>query len=712
MKTILTLFGIFWSVISLSAQTELYVIDPDRPWYHYAAEIEEASLHITPQGIYSQVDLTLQIKNFDNLSWPNLLEIVMDFTLPKGSFMIDSWLWFEDSILVARHIDRWSAIATYESIVNRRKDPSLLIKNGADRYQLNVFPLNKNESRKVRISYLTPNGFANNTFYTPLPSDILKAAYKMPKNVTLTIASNPEFDKLSIQGIDTELVEFTPYRDTSYGEVLLASLPAKYFAGPLKIVLPTKSTSNYFLQTVEKNGEYYYQLAIDPKAFLEIPSQPKKLAIVMDYNRVYTNYSFERFANELQQFILEKFTEIDSFNIIFSTIEILRASDTWLPADNEGVKKAFNFLKNQPVSSFSSLPGLIASGLSFVEKNGNDVNVLLISAGDSFGEQATANAAMEEINPWLQSSNAKILTADYSDLNKINHRYFAGRSWRGNEYFYTLLARRTGGEVRLVGYITNPFPSLLTDLYGYLSNPTDAMDAWMNPEAGFTYNRFTIGQSLVSPENPILQTGQFVGDLPFEFNLFAKSGKNVYIGSATLSSVNSFGKEATSKIWMANHIQNLETVAQSNNEIHHVIDIAIHNRILSFFTAFLALEPGQEVLNNDCFGCVVEDPNIIINTDMLPEPEIKISASPNPFSQEVTIIVQSDGVNTDEDAHIKIYNLKGQLVKQLSNLYWWDATLKTTWNAQNEQGLKVPAGEYIAVVEIGGKIKSIKLLKI
>ena len=59
-----------------------------------------------------------------------------------------------------------------------------------------------------------------------------------------------------------------------------------------------------------------------------------------------------------------------------------------------------------------------------------------------------------------------------------------------------------------------------------------------------------------------------------------------------------------------------------------VVEISLDNRVLSLYTAFLALEPGLE----PCFSCVNDDDGVLINVQDEAD-GIALTSSPNPFQR-------------------------------------------------------------------------------
>ena len=77
--------------------------------------------------------------------------------MPEDCYFFDSYLWLDETIIIrAELMNRWEANRIFDSIVNRRKDPSILQKNWGNTFSLNVYPISTAYSRKVKISYSAP----------------------------------------------------------------------------------------------------------------------------------------------------------------------------------------------------------------------------------------------------------------------------------------------------------------------------------------------------------------------------------------------------------------------------------------------------------------------------------------------------------------------------------------------------------------------------
>ncbi len=105
---------------------------------------------------------------------------------------------------------------------------------------------------------------------------------------------------------------------------------------------------------------------------------------------------------------------------------------------------------------------------------------------------------------------------------------------------------------------------------------------------------------------------------------------------------------------------------------------------------------------------VSEEENVANENDIASLVDLSLSNYPNPFNPETTI---SFSIPQNEVGSLKIYNLKGQLVKEFSNLTSKDSYV--VWKGTNNKNQKIPSGIYFTKLEAGSKqiVKKVTLLK-
>ena len=136
MKKLITLLLLLQSSLAF-CYNQLTVSDARNSWYSYMGTIEEATLSVSPKGLFMEYGLYLTFSaRGTNFNQNDSVEVVLDFELPQNAIVTDSWLWIGEDISKAIIMDRWSASSIYEDIVKRRKDPSILTKENETQYRL------------------------------------------------------------------------------------------------------------------------------------------------------------------------------------------------------------------------------------------------------------------------------------------------------------------------------------------------------------------------------------------------------------------------------------------------------------------------------------------------------------------------------------------------------------------------------------------------
>ncbi|MBC8527793.1 MAG: T9SS type A sorting domain-containing protein [Candidatus Cloacimonetes bacterium] len=104
------------------------------------------------------------------------------------------------------------------------------------------------------------------------------------------------------------------------------------------------------------------------------------------------------------------------------------------------------------------------------------------------------------------------------------------------------------------------------------------------------------------------------------------------------------------------------------------------------------MESGFYVNHCDAGSNAIEEPNMPIE-----EPYIHLSAYPNPF-HPVTCINFS--LNKEGYTTLKIFNIKGQLIKTLVNEYKRKGDYSILWDGKNKDGKEVSSGIYLYRVQV------------
>ncbi len=717
MKKIFTLHFIFLFTATMCFSQNLLRILPTNWWdiEGFPGSITEATFTIQPQGTYMDVGMYLTIAD-DQSGFPaeEWLEAVLDFNLPEGSIVYDSWLWMMDdtTIVKADVLDIWTATQDYNAIVDRQSDPSILYRKNNGGYQIRIYPLPGSGTRRVKISFLVPAIWSVEDVSTWLPIDILSTSSTILNNFNVITFPNSMWSNPRFEGIPD--VAFETVQDATFGEVLVAEVPKFYVNKPFKFEVDAPLNSDgVFAQKLDEGIDKFYQLIYFPP---ELPEgyNPKKLVFLFDHNDSQTQIKRNDLYDYVKQNCESNLTEDDQFNFIFSSPDGSQLlMDSWITGDEASMDLVFNQMTDS-IHNHSDFLQLMEDGIAFIENNGGEGDLVVFASSDAIYWNSQNRDRRDTIYQKLTDNNIKVHIINYQTQN-----FYYEWVWQGpdfwtywNQNFYQNLTLSSAGNMfgSLEG--TSNIWANIPSLFSTLKSNDYNFDLHTSLNNGFTFDRFEqsfLGQSH-NTNQPILQIGKYIGDFPLEVNYSAIvdsvfAFENISINPSDIYESDTLARE----IWFGHHLREMENLVSGTNSIQEVIDLSIQERVLSKYTAFLALDLEQGA--EPCLGCwEFDEPFIVETEDLETDSGIEILAFPNPFTEECTIDLKlKEGFDIDE-ASLTIFDAFGKniLTKDLNDLVNSKQT-QWQWNGIDASGQQLSAGVYFVIIQTDKGVATTKL---
>ena len=692
----------------VTSSAQLTVADVRQSWSTRQGTIESATLSVRPKGLYMECGLYLTFSaqgvNFNTNG--DSLEVRLNFNLPEGSTVHDSWLWVGDEISKARIFDRWTASAIYEGIVKRRSDPSILFKNSATQYQLQVFPMKRTNTRRVKITWLQLATLSRENTTLDLPFDLLKYSLTPLSKFNLLVWTNDRFKVPSL--LNQPNTYFEEVEDTiDGGHFYRTVLNSSQFTNDVKLAFASPIRNGYYLAAGASEGEQFYQLAVMPNYFLP-GSRGKKVALCLDFQASNTNgLSTEKILTAAKNTMLNNLIIGDSFNLFLAGLTIRKAADRWLPAHPDTIRIAFNLLAGQ-LAQYSNLPSLLPTSIEWVKAHGNEGAIVLASNGNQFADLSASNTFLSDVLS-ITPPTVSINSLDFCDI-KNNYFYLNNTYYYANSYLLSTLSAQTKGTYVKAPYSTNQSPNFapgIESLFYNMGTNTSTFDINLSPKDGFCYARLNVSNNgtLVNLDRPVLQVGKYLGTAPFNLAVGGVLDdqlvlSNVEVPESEIETIDTLSRE----IWYGKFIQTLEAEQQSTPTVNNILFNSLNNRVLSRYTAFLCLEDSSYY----CDNCT--DETQLISTDELSTSDSLVNVYPNPFETRTTIQIKAMFAS-NEHPTFEIYDLKGRLV-YIFNLSAGVTEQKIEWDGQALSGSESPAGVYFGLMKMKDRTVVIKLVKI
>lgn len=690
-----------------SAQYNFSVINPQNNFNSgKQGIITSPEITVTPKGVYAQVEMTFTLNPPSVYQPTDSLEAVLTFDLPAGSFMHGSWLWLNETVIIkAAMVEKNRAIAIYEGIVKRRRDPSLLYKTGPNSYKLHVYPMAITYPRKVKLVYSTPMKWQNNKASVELPMKIFTASQLLPDVVV----------KVNGDGYYT-----TPsFADNDYSKVFVGRTGG---TDALIIRGGTYSTTNYTLQynigdagiqlfTYPLNAnEGIYQLVVPP-ASIGI-NKPINTVFVLDHASVVNSInSLEQVKQHLKTSLLTNYSDKDSFNVFFERNgRIIKVFESWRAIDKATVDVLMDSLKAGVAGTPAQYENLIKSALHFCSGKGDEGEVVLVSNNMSYtNNQQTVDAMFANVKNHLGGTwKNKVHVLNYSSY-KAN---IGGAAHNANDIWYTKLTLATGGALYKFNTYTSAYingvytvvydlnvANVLSTIADNSGLSTVSYKVDIDVPGGFTYATYSLNAvSRLNLSKHYIETGKYSGNMATgaEINIQAVSGPHSVNLNTPINTV-SYGDPVFAPAWTYHYMKEL---IEDNNTalVQEIIDSSINNRVLCEYTAFLALENGDTINTN-----INDNPKATFIGKLLQSKEnMSVKCFPNPFSNELRIEF-ADGMR-----FIEIYDMMGR--KILSEKI--DSNKKLyVWNGKDAQGNALPSGMYMIVASTADERFTVKVMK-
>jgi len=702
MRILLTVLMFLGGLLPLNAQNSLWINDPNFSWNWQNGTITEASLSVHPKGLYLEYGLYLTFSGsstyFDSNS---LLEVVLDFQLPKEAIILDSWLWVGNDIVQGKLIDRWSASDIYEGIVNRRRDPSVLFKNSDTQYELRVYPMKKEETRKVKITYLMPVDWSKGKIEAGIPDHLLMTSVQPPDLFVFLWEekgfANPAFNNAEIL--------FQSKNDSIFGPYKRAVVPAGKLQKDVKLTMDAPFQNGIYLSVYEDANTSYYQLALSPGTFIS-QNEHQRILVLIDYEAGNSTMSKGDLITNIKQRLLASYGPDDSFNLIYSKLRIEQAFDSWKPITTENLNSALDPLVTE--SLYSNLPGLFSSSFDFLNAAGGQGSVLLVTNSDNFGNYEQANALIKDLKK-MQDPLPPIYIADIQD-QMLNYYYIGNRYYYGQEYLYVNLSKASAGYYKSIRDEPS-LQTLLSNVISSIAGMVTAFDLYTAPADGFCYGRFGTNSMEGFPVNQtVTQIGKFFGQTPFMIYLTGLYQSLPFSQLVQVPEEQIFQVDTMlSKMWHGRYIADLEKAEKNNMIVQEILYESLNNRVLSIHSAFLCLEPSDSV--SVCQTCKDESRLVGIDDQIPIDSAGFVKLYPNPFRDKVTLEISLEQLTGVDEVVIRIFNLTGQLVFEKTEEAGPGQVVTTEWQGTSINGEKVQAGQYIVMIQAGQAVWSKKLMK-
>ena len=693
MKNLIFTLLIF-SFTTLSIYAQMYTLDPQSWWSDDAASINNLHIEINPIGTFVETTFTFDLFTANSGSYVNgtLLEFVFDMKLDQENLSFnDSWLWINDYISKGVIYEAAEGTEIYEGIVDRQQDPSILKEFNANNYQLRVYPLDPDSTRRVKLSYLAPMNINDGSYLINLPVFNFNNSHHPLENVLIDI-------NLTDEWMEPELE--SPF------EFLASSLDKhSYKISSLKehhtLIIPIQRLdSRSFMSTYHdaESGENYYQMYYTPE--IENTSPPEYHLYLIDYDDYHSYLSLNGWIDNLKDG-LNNSGYNQKFNFLYSSFSAKTIFPDWNELSSSTIDYVSTHLTEVDIDTESNLLWLLGDAIDIINQTDEQVHLHIISSNDEYGNIEDAESLNTFIEEELDKPETIINIYDACDRSPSGN-YINGDYYRGNQYAYSILNSNYQGlnyQALQGDELSVFFEEALQNIAHKLSN----FNFHVSLEDGFSYDNLLVqnleSASHINVLNGITILGKYYGDSDLELELsgFIENTPTVfkegYIVSESITS-----DSMTQKIWAATFINRFE---ENSTRYADVLDLSKDERILSRLTTFLCLEPDTITVGSGDEG----DEVISFISEQSSELEVKLSPNPTTSNFSITLGDQS---YTTEDIRLELIDARGAI----SNLSFTINSINNELILDSSLDEVLPDGIYYLRIILSDQILTKKIIKI
>jgi hypothetical protein len=679
-----------------------------RNWTNYGVQISSMEFDTKIFNLVARTTLELSFKDTDSPKEPknDSMEVTFNFNLPANSVVDSLYLWINGNPQHAALKERWKAVRTYNQIVGARMDPALLQKMSDDNYNLRIFPFSTGQERKVKICYSTPvSSDGDKNLFLEYPIDMARGSSKPVNRILITTSIEKYLASEISMFFQDKLLDITKNAEKSGIVRLTYEMNNITPVQPIKLNLmhSTFKSSGMAVDFNKKpNEDMTFMALIEPsKIITNAPKRPKNVIFV--WNMVYfSDYWYNRYSPITATTVLDTIHEF-RYNYYYNQIyadnikngvisfvnKYLNTGDRINIIINDGKYKS---LYSKSLTKQNTTITDITNFINGINKNVSETNCLApidfyTDAIQSIKTETQADLVfIDQTYSYqfpLDSAKIKVKQEQLLKMLPANTTLFGLIGYNWNNPVAQVLNHLIDVKSGMAFYSWGNLNSILTTIGNSLTPYIDPASIVISTKTGsFTHSITKSNSNHVYVGVPLTYFGKIYGktdSIQITFNGIMNG--QAYTSVQKFPVVQSpISTDYIEKLWAAKKVEQIiyQQPTYALNEYKEATLLSLKYRILTQQTALLALEPGMFAEDlyiddqNKIAGDMLNDGNIMrmtLTDTKQPIDQKKMYTTNLAFMQKtLQIRIELGTLNADQAQTLKIFDLKGKLIADLSKL--------------------------------------------
>lgn len=446
----------------------------------------------------------------------------------------------------------------------------------------------------------------------------------------------------------------------------------------------------------DEYGQGFFVFIAEPDPNDEVDVIEKVFTLIVDRSGSMSGTKIVQ-ARNASSFIVENLNEGDMFNIVDFSSSVSSCWNGHVEYNPSSEQEALNYISGFNANGGTNISGAFDVAIpQFETANDSTANIII------FFTDGRATSGITETNALLAHVH------DLIDQTETNLNLFTfGIGSNVNTQLLTLLASQNNGLSEFLG--NDELEEVISTFYLTIRNPV-----LLNTQMSFDPSEI-VTETYPDPLPNLYQGQQMI--VSGRYNLPVNITINLsgttfgipvdYEYELTLSDSSSQRYQFLTKIWAKSKIEDLLIEYYSYDEDseeaelirEQIIEISLAYGVMTPFTSFTP--PGTGLEENEI------DPD---NSNTL-MPYVLLGNFPNPVNSYTAFKFQVKN-DLNDIVIVKIYNVRGQIVKLLAIQVNGPGIYQIGWNGLNQKGEKVSSGTYFYTVDFGDAILCAKMILI
>jgi len=729
-------------------------------WKSWEGEIDTLVYEIEEQHLFCRVwvEMTIRDPNPQNLTDSDSLEIQLGFELPENSAVDSLYLWVDGKPEAGHLLAGSTAREIYEGIVKRRADPALLTTWGGNYYSLKIFPVMPGQSRKVRIGFHCPINPRDKAARLKLPLDFLSGSsydYENRKYVYFNktvkyFAMDVKTSGFFKQSPKLEYPTQSPFFNTTQNRYFLIGQKIQFDQNSVRLNFGDwpdgAELINAYSEDQDRMG--YFSMILDPFKLLGLSKRlPVSLSVAWTPSlNTYSDAAFKGEREAIRTLLTETLEPNDKFNLHFAGADIKSFSKTLTPVSDLSQSQMTGFINQLPGINYPNYysryerdstgrsvyipppppPGrdwagaLVGAFQSFQVTDKQPV-VLVVDRGYSY--------RYYKIKPTISRLDSTVSQLAFK--NKYGALMVVISSYSRLALYKSVVEKFGGRVIRGYAYgdMTGQLNELTPDIF---SVPLTSITIQVNAQNGYpALEVFGVPKSRIPWNNKIFLSGRVPGTSSLKLTIAGESNGK-YLHNQKSVSLSKVSQDSPEKFWAVKKINEApyySIYGYYGGATEDMTAFSLKHKVLTRYTALLALEPGMDSLlpgnqgqstvsstsrasdgiafeasissNSPSLGGGGSNDPDIIGIKHLEKAGIDfLEVSPNPFTRQLKIQLSFKKL-LKKPLVIRVFGIDGKLVYEIKRKITRTGLIQFLWNGKNNRGQSLPKGMYLVQFQIG-----------